>query len=104
EDWAIASASVAAWRMTSSMSGRSWSKVVAGFFVNHFGGKPSALRPNEDPPDSVTRVLANRWGTLVMLAMPYRNGNRVRVCRTKNSKGESVNRSIMEVRNRWGSG
>ena len=28
--------------ITSSISGRSCSNVVAGFFVNHFGGRPSA--------------------------------------------------------------
>src|SRR5438132_296409 len=70
ETGAIRSASFAAWLMTSSISGRSCSKVVAGFFVNHFGGKPSALRPKEDFPATVTVVLANRCGTSVMLAMP----------------------------------
>ena len=69
-DRAIRSASVAARLITWSISGRSCSKVVAVFFVNHFGGKPSALRPTEDLSANVTLVLTNRWGTSVMLAMP----------------------------------
>src|SRR5262249_51764764 len=77
---------------TSSISGKSCSKVVVGFFVNHLGGNPSAVRPNEDFPSTVTRVRTNRCGTSVMLAMPYRKGKRVRPFTEKNSNGANVNR------------
>ncbi len=42
---AIPAAAVVAWRIAASISGRSCSNVVDGFFVNHFGGRPSAARP-----------------------------------------------------------
>src|SRR3990170_3333040 len=75
------------------MSGRSWSNVVAGSLVNHFGGRPSAAIPAADSAPQATRVRRNRCGTSVIDAMPYRNGKRVRACITKNSNGAIVNRS-----------
>ena len=56
--------------MTSSISGKSCSKVVAGFFVNHFGGNPSEARPKEVVLPAPTRMRTKRCGTSVMLAMP----------------------------------
>jgi len=95
---AIRSAILAAWPMIWSISGRSCSNVVAGFFVNHFGGKLRA-RTNEDFPAIVTLVLTNRCGTSVMLAIRSER-NRVRVAASKNSKGERVKRSVIQVSGR----
>ena len=70
--------------MTRTIAGRSSSKRVSGSLVNHFGGSPSEARPAHAVPSTDPRTTTNTCGNSVMDAIPYRNGNLVRIHLVRN--------------------
>ena len=68
------------------MAGRSSSKHVSGFFVNHLGGSPSEARPRQGAPPRLPSATPKTCGSSVMDAIPYLNGKRVFIQRVRKEK------------------